>query len=80
MAKKTNMSFEDALNSLESCVSKLESGELTLDDSMIKFEEAVHLVKICSEKLEKAKQRVRILTEMSDGSVTDAPFIEDDET
>lgn len=80
MAKKCNLSFEDAISALEECVSKLESGDLTLDESMIKFEEAVRLVKLCGEKLENAKQKVRILTEAEDGSITDLPFTEDDET
>ena len=42
-------------------------------------EEAVKLVKICNEKLECAERRVRILTETSDGSVTDLPFEGNDE-
>ena len=72
MAK--NLSFEDAILKLEGAVSRLESGTLTLDESLSEFEEAVKLVKLCSEKLESAKQRVRILTEGADGTVTDAPF------
>ena len=79
MAKKTDMTFESAIEALEACVGALESGELTLDASMAEFEKAVQLVKLCGEKLECAKQRVRLLTEGQDGSVTDAPFVEGDE-
>lgn len=74
MEKKIN--FEEAILSLEEIVRKLESGELTLDESISEFEEAVKLVKLCNEKLEKAEQKVRILTEGADGTVTDAPFDE----
>lgn len=75
-----DMNFEEALAKLENQVKKLESGNMTLDDSISSFEEAVKLVKICNEKLEKAERRVRILTEGADGSITDMPFEGADET
>ena len=71
---KKNIKFEEALISLEEIVKKLESGSLSLDESLESFEEAIKLVKICNEKLESAEQRVRILTEGQDGVITDAPF------
>ena len=77
---KKNISFEEALASLEEIVKKMEYGELTLDESISSFEEAIKLVKICNEKIESAEQKVRILTEREDGSITDAPFIESNET
>ena len=46
-----NLSFEEAMEMLDECISVLESGESTLDDSMKKFEEAVGLVRVCNEKL-----------------------------
>ena len=80
MAAKKDIKFEDALLGLEESVRKLESGELTLDESIKAFEEAMKLVKICNDKLSLAEDRVRILTEGADGSVTDAPFgVSDDE-
>ena len=48
--------------------------------TLASFEEAIKLVKYCNAELEKAEQRVRILTESSDGTVSDAPFINSDET
>lgn len=74
MAAKKEIKFEDALTELESKVKSLESSELTLDEALAAFEESVKLVKICNERLERAEQRVRILTEADDGTVTDAPF------
>jgi exodeoxyribonuclease VII small subunit len=76
---KKNINFEEAMSSLEEIVKKLESGTLTLDESISEFENAVKLVKICNEKLEAAEQRVRILTEGQDGTVTDMPFDSSDE-
>jgi exodeoxyribonuclease VII small subunit len=75
-----NIDFESAILKLEAEVKRLESGNMSLDESIKSFEEAVKLVKICNEKLENAERRVRILTEGSDGSVTDMPFDTDDET
>ena len=73
------ISFEEAMSRLEGEVKRLESGSMSLDESISAFEEAVKLVKICNEKLEAAEQKVRLLTELSDGSVTDVPFDTRDE-
>ena len=77
---KKNLTFEEAMLSLEDIVKKLENGGLSLDDSLKAFEEAVKLVKFCNEKIELAEQKVKILVENSDGSITDAPFDTTDET
>ena len=69
-----NMNFEAAMTELENSVKKLESGSMSLDESLLEFEKAVQLVKICNDRLEVAEQRVRILTEGIDGIVTDVPF------
>lgn len=80
MKKADNITFEEAMSKLEDMVMRLESGALSLDDSISEFEAAVKLIKLCEEKLSGAKQKVRILTEGTDGSVTDALFVggEDD--
>jgi exodeoxyribonuclease VII small subunit len=66
--------FEEAMIKLEETVRLLESGSLTLDESIEKYEDALKYVKICNEILEKAEQKVKILTESADGSVSDRPF------
>lgn len=71
---KKNISFEQAITELEEITEKLDSGDLSLDESIEAFEKAVKLVKLCNEKLDAAEQRVRILTEAGDGTITDAPF------
>ena len=75
-----DMKFEDAMIKLEGEVKKLESGSLTLDESIAAFEEAVKLIGVCNKQLENAERRVRMLTEGTDGSITDVPFDVDDET
>lgn len=71
---KKNPSFEEAMAELEQTVTKLEGGSMTLEESLVAFERAVKLVNICNERLESAKEKIRILTENGDGTVTDAPF------
>ena len=73
------INFEEAIVKLEDEVRKLESGNMTLDDSIKAFEESVKLVRVCNEILDDAERRVRILVEAEDGTVSDAPFGEIDE-
>ena len=75
---KKDMKFEEALSSLEDIVKKLESNSFSLDESLGAFEESVRLVKLCNKKLEDAEQKVRILTEGEDGTVTDTAFLQID--
>ena len=77
MTKKIELSFEDAMQSLECSISKMEAGALTLDESIEEFEKALGYIKLCEKKLIAAKERVRILTESDDGSITDKPFDEE---
>ena len=77
---KKTLTFEEAMLSLEDIVKKLENGGLSLDESLKSFEEAVSLVKFCNEKIEAAEQKVKMLIEKSDGTVTDVPFDVDDAT
>lgn len=81
MAKDSNkkiQSFEEAIDTLEDIVERLESGNLPLDDSIRQFEEAMKLIGYCEKKIASAKQKVKILTEASDGTITDAPFVAED--
>ena len=72
------LKFEEAISRLEDAVRLLEGGTLSLDESIDKYEEALRYVKVCNEMLAKAEQRVRILTEGADGTVSDRPFEQDE--
>ena len=52
MADKERLSFEEALNKLESIVEQLEDEEITLEDSVKLYEEGVRMSKFCTEILE----------------------------
>ncbi len=58
-----NIQFEDTLNSLEKIVSELESGNLSLNDCIDKFESGVTLYNTCKKLLGSAEKRISILTE-----------------
>ena len=57
----SEIKFEDALGKLEKIVSDLENSELSLDDSIKKYEEGIKLARICSQRLEQAKKKVEVL-------------------
>ena len=68
------MKFEDALKRLEKIVADLESGDLSLDDSLKKYEEGVKLAQFCSKKLESARKKVEILVKSGSGKLEARPF------
>ena len=61
MEEKT---FEEALNELEVIIKKLETGEVPLEKAIDEYTMAMKLVKICSDKLNNATEKVnKILAE-----------------
>ena len=64
---ENNITFEQSLMRLESIVKELESGDVSLDESLALFEEGVKLSGVCSNLLKNAKQKVDILLESADG-------------
>lgn len=70
MAKKT---FETALARLEQITAELEEGELSLENSLKKFDEGIKLAGFCTEQLEEARAKVELLLE-KDGKLESLPF------
>lgn len=50
--------FEASIERLESIVKQLETGNISLEESIKFYEEGLTLAKNCSEKLENAKQKI----------------------
>ena len=73
MKKMTKKTFEDALTGLEELTGDLESGELSLEESLKKFEEGIKLVEYCNHKLAEAQKKVDILLNR-DGNLIAEPF------
>lgn len=72
------MKFEDALKKLEKITRELEDGNLSLEESLARYEEGISLSRICQKKLEAAKKKVEILVKAKDGSVSLEPFDENE--
>lgn len=61
-AKDPSMDFEKKLNDLEALVAKLETGELSLEESLKAYENGVALTRECQSMLEKAQLRIEMAT------------------
>lgn len=66
--------FEDALNKLEKIVSKLEEGDIPLEESLKLFEEGIRLSRFCNQKLDEAEKKVEILLKGRNGILKPHPF------
>jgi exodeoxyribonuclease VII small subunit len=70
-------SFEDALSRLELIVQDLESKELSLEETLARYEEGSKLVQECRRRLDAAEQRIRTIggepdeTQNSEGTEED---------
>jgi exodeoxyribonuclease VII small subunit len=60
-SKKSELSFEDALERLESIIESMEDGETPLADLVEKFEEGANLLKSCQANLKQAELTIEKL-------------------
>lgn len=67
------ITFETALARLEQIVKALEGGNVPLEDLIKLFDEGTGLVKLCTERLDKAEEKVKLL-QMKDGMLTEEEF------
>ena len=71
MAKIT---FETALKQLEAIVKEMESGDLSLEQAVKKYETGIEKVRYCMQILDNTENKITQLTRNLDGSVTETPF------
>jgi exodeoxyribonuclease VII small subunit len=76
--KKAPVDFETSLAQLQGLVERLESGELSLEDSLTAFEQGIGLTRDCQSALAQAEQKVQQLLER-DGELEEVPFDTDDQ-
>jgi exodeoxyribonuclease VII small subunit len=78
--KNQETTFESAIARLESIVEQMESDKLPLEDLLVRYEEGIKLVNLCSEKLQTAEKRIEIITREAGGKNKLAEFAADDTT
>jgi exodeoxyribonuclease VII small subunit len=71
---KTTFHFEESLAELESLVERMESGEMSLEDSLKAFEQGIKYTRDCQNALTKAEQKVQLLLQKN-GQMEAQPFI-----
>lgn len=71
MAKKT---FEAALKQLEEIVREMESGDLSLEQAVKKYETGINHSRYCLDILDKTEKKITQLTRGNDGSLKEEPF------
>ncbi len=72
-----NLTFEQALQELESIVQGLESGNAPLDNAIASYERGSALKKHCAQKLAEAKSRVEKIMVNPNGSARTTPLDSD---
>ena len=69
-----DLTYEEAIKQLEAIVARLESGDITLDESMKLFQKGTELSRVCSLKLDAIEKQITKLIEKTDGTVEEEPF------
>lgn len=65
--------FEEALEKLEAIVHQMETGEMSMEESLKAFEEGIKLARYCTKKLDEADRRVDLLLRQ-EGELVTKPF------
>ncbi|MCS7263497.1 MAG: exodeoxyribonuclease VII small subunit [Armatimonadetes bacterium] len=71
---ETPLTFEQAMARLEEIVKLLESGELSLDETVRLYEEGQRLRQFCEQKLNEAEKRIKMVTVADDGTIKVSEF------
>ncbi|HKV54574.1 MAG TPA: exodeoxyribonuclease VII small subunit [Candidatus Binataceae bacterium] len=74
MAENNHRKFEDELADLEAIVTQIDSGELSLEESIAAFEKGVMLVRGLNQKLDDVERRVEVLIRDSRGELKRAAY------
>ena len=66
--------FEEELANLETIVTQIDSGELSLEESISAFERGVGLVRALNQKLDEVERRVEVLMRSAQGELRRTPY------
>ena len=70
----TRRKFEEELKDLEGIVAQIDSGELSLEDSITAFERGVGLVRSLNQKLDEVERKVELLMRNAQGELKTTPY------
>src|SRR5205823_13300941 len=73
-AKKSETSFETAMERPEKIVEDMESGKMLLEDLLVRYEEGMKLVKVCQDRLAHAEQKIQIISRDHAGKTAEKDF------
>ncbi len=76
MAKKKDFKFEESVNKLENIVNELEGDDVELEHALKLFEDGISISKRCSELLDKAESKIKILLKKNDGTIEEKDYDE----
>ena len=74
----TKLNFEKSMKQLEQIVQELESGDLSLEKAIKKFEDGVRLSKLCSKQLYETEKKVTMLLQDQNGKISVNSFMPDE--
>lgn len=77
--RKKAVNFEKSLTELERLVAAMESGDLSLEESLTSFEQGVKLTRECQQALKDAEQKVELLMKSTDEGISTQVFAPDEE-
>lgn len=73
-ARKKEKNFEESIDRLEEIVVKMESEELSLEESINIFKEGMDLVAHCNAKLDEAEEKINIIVKSKNGEIEEKEF------
>ncbi len=72
-------SFEEGIKRVENIIEALQSGEVSLEESVKLYRDGVEILDYCSNKLNDAEKQVKILQKSTEGQFKQEPFVEKSE-
>lgn len=79
MAVKKKLTFEQQLADVEALISQMESGSMTLEESMKRYEEGMKALQALEKELAGAAQKLTVLRRSAEGQDVEIPLEEDGE-
>jgi len=76
--KASTYNYEKSLAELEAVVEKLETGDISLEDSLKQFEQGIKLTRSCQKALQNAEQKIQTL--LTDDEHTKLSNVDNDKT